>query len=244
MPTVVVASTKGGAGKTTTVIGMALAFAENNISVAILDADPQQHLEMFVRQWARADKSEIEEGERTMSYKGVVVVRDVDEFSVVDDIARMSDACDVVLVDLQGSANTAMFKAMTQADLVIIPVQVSRFDAHAVMRTSNQTASAAKVMRRRIPVRLLLTRTPTAIRSKALNVLRKEFEEGNYRFLRTELMERPIVQKMTIDGLVPRRTSDISSERNAAENFHALAAEVSLILQGKEVEPTITREAV
>jgi chromosome partitioning protein len=234
MATCVVASTKGGAGKSTSVVSMAVAFASGGLSVAIIDGDPQQHSAMFIRQRAKNYDFSLDDKAMEWTHDGITVARNVTEDTMVDEIQRLSAANDIVLIDSQGSANQAMLMAMSQSNIIIIPCQASRFDVSGAIRTAQIAAQAAKMVGREIPVRLLLSRTPPAIRSNMIGQIAKEFTDAGYRFLRTELMDRPALQNMTVSGKVPSVVSDKPGERNAAENILALAKEVGLILQGKE----------
>ena len=82
-------------------------------TVTVIDADPNRPL---VR-W-RAGKSA----------STVEVVGDVTESTIIKVIREYSVQRQFVLVDLEGTANRLVSRAITQADLVLIPLQASALD--------------------------------------------------------------------------------------------------------------------
>jgi chromosome partitioning protein len=173
------------------------------------------------------------------SHDGFTVARQVYEDRMVDTIAALSERLDIVLIDTQGSANQAMLMALSQSDLVIIPVQPSRFDTVAAVKTAKIAEQAAKMVRREVPIRLMMSRTKPAINTKAATTIRQELKEAGYPVLRVELMDRAAFQNMTINGPAPAANSKNDSEANAAKNMEWLAKEITLVLQGRQVEEEV-----
>ena len=66
---------------------------------------------------------------------------------------------DLVLIDLEGSANQAMLYVAGKSDLVIIPAQPSAFDIREAKKTADVVQQAADLMQREIPLSVVLTRT-------------------------------------------------------------------------------------
>jgi len=58
MPTIVVASPKGGAGKSTTAVLLGTELARGGVPVTMLDCDPNQSLTIW------ADRADLPEGDR------------------------------------------------------------------------------------------------------------------------------------------------------------------------------------
>ena len=151
MPVIVTASSKGGAGKSTLTLVLAQALAEMGASVAIVDADPNRPL---VR-W-RAGKSA----------STVAVVRE------------QSAIRQFVLVDLEGTANRLVSRAITQADLVLIPLQASALDSNEASRAVGLIQEEEEALGgRTIPYRIIMTRTNPQITTR--------IEAGIYRSLET-----------------------------------------------------------
>src|SRR4051794_21304743 len=106
MPVIVTASSKGGAGKSTLTLVLAQALSAMGASVTIVDADPNRPI---VRWRSGKSTSSIE------------VVGDVTESNIIRVIREQSTQRQFVLVDLEGTANRLVSRAITQAVLVLIP---------------------------------------------------------------------------------------------------------------------------
>ena len=125
MSTIVFASSKGGAGKTTAAIILASEFAKQGeskgISITLVDADPNQHS----AKWASKEGCP----------RNIKVTKNVDEESIIDDIEKANQDSGFVIVDLEGTASMSVASAVSRADLVIILCQGSQDDADEAIKT-------------------------------------------------------------------------------------------------------------
>jgi chromosome partitioning protein len=111
------ASPKGGGGKTTLAILLAGEFAHGGLSVVLLDADPQASALLWQRR-------SIEAG----AMLGAINVRPVTDAATLGAMLQAGVDADVVIVDIQGTANEALAVAVAYADLVLVPTRASLFD--------------------------------------------------------------------------------------------------------------------
>jgi chromosome partitioning protein len=100
---IVVASSKGGCSKTTTVTALAVNLAAHGYKVAVCDSDPNQ---AFVR-WYKTGEAP------TLS-----VSTELDHNEIVGHLLRLGKKHDVVLCDTGGWSNQTQVFAMGAADLV------------------------------------------------------------------------------------------------------------------------------
>lgn len=121
MKTVAIVSQKGGAGKTTLAVHLAVAAARAGHSVAVIDLDQQA----TAAQWAdwRSDDS-----------VAVVAAPHARLKPTLEEAWRSE--VELVIIDSPPAADSAAVAAAKAADLVLIPTRPSAFDLHAIRTTS------------------------------------------------------------------------------------------------------------
>ncbi len=181
-------STKGGVGKTTTVICLADAFARGGGSVAILDADPNSH----VRAWR----------ERAPDDCRVELISGLDETTILDAITNAAAKYQLVFVDVEGAATQTVTYAIAESDLVLIPTKVSGMDLQEVFRTWEVVRRAEKMLRRPIAARAIFTQMAPLLSRVALHA-RSEIQAAGVPVLRTELIHRAAYQAIHFTGQTP-----------------------------------------
>ena len=88
--------------------------------------------------------------------------------TIVDTISEAKSRANFVLVDLEGTATDRIGFAITQSDLVLIPVQGSVLDATEAAKSIKLIRQMSRVANRTIPYAVFFTRTSAAIREKTL----------------------------------------------------------------------------
>lgn len=121
MKTVVVASQKGGAGKTTTAMNMSVAASQDGLRVAMVDLDPQRSL----RGWWEARDAEWPQMPDT----------DPAPEQVKAALPALAKHFDILVIDTPPAAPEWLTTVMAEADLVLIPVRPSPHDLRAVGAT-------------------------------------------------------------------------------------------------------------
>ena len=144
-----VAQQKGGAGKTTIVAHLAVAFRQMGLSVATVDTDPQGSLTRWIglRATERAEPD--------------IVHRQISGWRTANEVDRLSAEHDIVLIDSAPHAETEARIAVRAASLVILPVQPSPMDFWA----TEPTLEIAR--QERVPALLVLNRVPRRTRLAA-----------------------------------------------------------------------------
>jgi chromosome partitioning protein len=151
MPVVVFANPKGGAGKSTSALVLALTLAEAGASVTVIDSDPNRP----ILDWRSG-----------ASRSTVRVVGDATESTIVHVIGAEREKQQFVFVDLEGTASRLVSRAISRADLVVVPLQASAVDARQASRAVSLVQEEEDVLGRRINFRVLLTRTSPLIATK------------------------------------------------------------------------------
>lgn len=113
--TVAIVSQKGGTGKTTTTIELAVTAARVGESVAVIDLDPQTN----AANWHDRRRN----GEDNLN----VVSTQIGRLPQTTEAAR-SNGADLIIIDTPGKADNVAIAAARLADLVLIPCRVSMFN--------------------------------------------------------------------------------------------------------------------
>ena len=221
MPTIVFASPKGGAGKTTSATLLATELART-AGVTVIDADPNKN----ISEWAQ----------RPGRPPSLSVISDVTEETILDHIDQAASDTPFVIIDLEGTASLMVSYAISMADLVIIPVQGSHLDARQAARAIRLIQNQEKATRRRIPYAVLLTRTNPAITPRTLKHILEELTTAGVDTLTTHLVDREAYRAIFSFGGTVEDLDGASNLATAVANARAFAAEVIERLRNDQAE--------
>jgi chromosome partitioning protein len=225
MPTIVIASSKGGSGKSTSAALLATTLAEHGASVTAIDADINQPLS----NWAK----------HAGMTKMLTVISDVNESTIIDTIEEAAAKTAFVIVDLEGTASLTVGFAISRADLVIIPTQGSPLDAAETAKTVRLVKAQEKSLRMKIPMAILFTRTSSAIRPRTLQAIEAEFRRAEIRVLETQIHERDAYRAIFSFGrtLSSLDASQVRNLPSAAANAKEFMVEVVNLLKEEAAVP-------
>ncbi|MEL7216002.1 MAG: ParA family protein [Pseudomonadota bacterium] len=136
--TLTFAQQKGGAGKTTALVQLAVALSGRGHSVALLDLDPQGSL----ARWAglRGDAA--------------LPCTASSDWKAAGDLRKLKREHDLVLVDCPGNADILLRATIRDSDLVISPCQPSAMDIWALAPVIEMAA------KEKTPLHVLMNRVP------------------------------------------------------------------------------------
>lgn len=133
---------KGGAGKTTLLTVLASLMAEDGAKVAVIDTDPQRHLEA----WAGKENTKLD-----WHYED-------NDAKLIDVVSALKDnAYDVIFIDTAGFKSVMSTYAIAVASLVLIPSKASEADAQGAIKTYEQVRSVGKMNGRDIPAYVVMS---------------------------------------------------------------------------------------
>lgn len=201
---ITIAQQKGGAGKTTVVAQLATAYSAQRKNVALVDIDPQASLTSWFA-----------ERKRTLAEDNRIVLASVGGWRLKNELDRLKQDFDVILVDAPPHAQTEANIAIRYADLLVIPVQPSPMDVWATAPTFKQAK------KEKTEARVLLNRIPP--RGKLLEKIKSMLEEEERPMFTTSLGNRVAFAASMIDGL-----GVVESEKSsvASKEIKALAKEI------------------
>ena len=216
MPTIVFATPKGGAGKSTSAVLLATELAASGAKITIIDADPNHP----VARWSHLPG-------RPAS---LTVIEDVSERTI---IRTIDEQATFVIVDLEGTASRMIPYAMSRADLVVIPTRGSVLDAVEAVSAIREVKQQEEAFRIRIPTAVLFTCTSAAIRPRTLASIEVEFAANGVSVLKTRLHDREAFRALfsyggTLANLDPSSVRNVPA---AIKNAQAFAQEVVAVLR-------------
>lgn len=212
MTVITFASSKGGAGKTTSAIILATTLAQKH-KVILIDADPAERL----ISWAKKGKLPV----------NLKVVSSQGERKIHDEIDDSKRTADFVIIDLEGAATRLNAFAMGESDLVIIPMGDEQPDAEGAVETLAQLVLEARALRREIPVRILFARTQAAVKSRLERSLNTQVRDKIGSF-KTELHRRTAFSSLHSYGgsLYQMTEHDVTGVEKAIANAELFAQEL------------------
>lgn len=219
MPTIVIASPKGGAGKSTaaTILGTELAHA--GATVTMLDCDPNKSLSL----WAG----------RGVLPPRISVLSDVGEGELVRTIKRHDLDGEIVIVDLEGIASRLVSRAISQADLVITPMRATTLDATVGIRALQLIQEEEEALDRAIPHAVVFTMT-RAVRSRQHSGIESSLRHQGVDLIEPALMERTAFSALFEFGGDLRTMPSQGNMAAAIENAEGFARAVYARLATEE----------
>ncbi len=200
---ITVAQQKGGAGKTTIVAHLAVAWAAAGKKVAVVDIDPQASLTKWYAERARRAKV------------APIELRCIAGWRLAAEVDRLRPDFDVVIIDSPPHAETEARIAVRAADLLVVPVQPSPMDFWA----TKVTLDLAKGEKR--PALLVLNRLPA--RGKLADTMRAKMAELDAPLAACSIGNRVALASSLLEG---KGISESSAASAAASEIGALAEEV------------------
>jgi chromosome partitioning protein len=204
---VAVAQRKGGAGKTTVVAQLGVAWALAGHRVVLLDVDPQGSLTA----WAKL-REELRPG-------AAPTIIAVQGWRLATEIDRQRAGHDLILIDTPPHAETDARVAIRAADLIVVPLQPSPMDLWA----TGATLDLIRQEKRR--AMLLLNRLPA--RSNMIGFSRERIAQENLPLSAAALGNRTAFAASMAEGAA---VSETEPHGPAAEEVAALAAEIAALI--------------
>lgn len=201
MKTLAILAQKGGSGKTTLTVHLAVCAVEQGYSTAILDIDPQGSAAIW---------NEIREDERKIE----TAKADAQQLAGYLDMARQAKV-DLAVIDTAPHSNHEAAIVAQLSDFILIPCRPALFDLQAVRSAVEIAQSARK------PFAVVINSAP---RGKITDEARASLEGGGVPVFRQVMHQRAAYSHAVIDG---RAVHEFEPGGKAAQEIDGLYAEIS-----------------
>ena len=218
MPVIAFANSKGGSGKTTSALLLSCALAESK-PTTIIDADPRHPISTWAEMPGKPD--------------ALTVVKNTSEKTILDEIEAAAARDPFVIIDLEGTASRLMSYAISQADLVIIPLKEQQQDAVAALDVIQEIHRDMKATRRKIPYATLFTQSKAAVKSRTARHISSQFRDNPAIDCFTcEIHERDAYAAVfsiggTVAAMDPKKVNGLA---NARENIKEKVRKMAFVL--------------
>jgi chromosome partitioning protein len=209
MPTIAFVSTKGGVGKTTSALLLAMGLAERGLTVSMVDSDPNLPLKAWSELPGKPDAIRLFHAPSFQDLPG--------------ELRKAKLASEWVVVDTEGGAPRMGGMAISNADLVITPLAASQLDAREARKVAKMVADISLKEGRAIPLVCLFARTPPAGR-RSIQEIRTDLAAASLPVLSIALTDKEAFRALfskggNLAGLSSRRISGVSAARVLVEAY-------------------------
>ena len=225
MPTIVIASPKGGSGKSTTAVLLGTEFAHAGVRVTFIDCDPNRSLSMWSKKAALPPR--------------VSVLSNVTDVDIVRTIKDNDRDGHIIIIDLEGVASRLVSRAISRADLVLTPMRATSLDAAIGIRTVELIAEEEEVLGRSIQHAVVFTMT-RGVRSKQHLEIERSLKRQGVTVIDPPLMERSAFSALFAFGGDLRTIPEQGRMKQALDNASAFATAVYKQLTGDRHEQRAT----
>ena len=223
MPNVVFISPKGGAGKTTAAVTLAVGLAERGLRVALIDSDPNKPL---VRWAGLPNRCE------------AISVHPAPTVADIRDAAREAQRRnpDWIILDTEGTERGTAVLAALRFDLALTPLAGSHLELAEAIKAAEIIRTFGGRAARAIPHRALLNRVPAAIKPKLLRSIVTELREADVQILPTPLLEKEAFRALFQfgGGFEALQQNDVHGAAQARDNAQAYVSDVIELVGGGE----------
>ena len=209
MPTIAFVSSKGGVGKTTSALLLALGLAERGQPVSLVDSDPNLPLSAWSQLPGKPETIGLFHAPNFQDLPG--------------QLRSAKTAAHWVVVDTEGGAPRMGGLAIANADLVITPLAASALEAREALKTIDQVAEVSRREGRAIPLVGLFVRTPSGVR-RSFQEVSGQLEASGLPMLTTALSDKEAFRALFargggLGGLNRRQVSGVPAARALVEAY-------------------------
>jgi chromosome partitioning protein len=221
MAVISIANAKGGAGKTTIALLLAMEFVRKGEKVVIFDCDPLA----FAAKWHRLHGA----------VDAISVVTGITFANLGSNLRTQQDQNAHIIIDLSGARDALIALTAGLSDLVLIPVQGCAMDAQGAAHVLDLIGQVETNAHSHINYAVVLTRVSSFVTTRAMRSVKALLASRNIALLDTPVIERSAYRDMFEHGgtLYTIDAAKVSNLAKAQRNMQALALDVEHFLGGR-----------
>ncbi|RKU93584.1 chromosome partitioning protein ParA [Helicobacter pylori] len=188
--TICVANEKGGSGKSTLCLNLAVQLLKDNKEVVVLDTDSQKSMEVFTEIRTQKERPTFSLFNRSSGFS--------------DTLKQMVSKYENILIDTKGEYSKETQKAMLLSDIVLVPTTPSQLDTE-VLANMLERIERLQELNENLRALIIINRMPTIPTLKERQALIEFIKENNpsdkITLLENSLSERIVYKRSVSEGL-------------------------------------------
>ncbi|MCV9961059.1 ParA family protein [Pararhizobium sp. BT-229] len=221
MAVISIANAKGGAGKTTVALLLAMEFAQKGEKVVVFDCDPLA----FAAKWHRLPGA----------VDTISMATGITFANLGANLRTQQGQAAHIIIDLSGARDALVALAAGLSDLVLIPVQGCAMDAQGAAHVLDLIGQVENNARGHINHAVVLTRVSPLVTTRAIRSVKALLARRSIALLDTPIIERSAYRDMFEHGgsLYAIDAAKVSNLAKAQRNMQALAMDVGRLMNGQ-----------
>ncbi|WP_024773267.1 ParA family protein [Helicobacter pylori] len=188
--TICIANEKGGSGKSTLCLNLAVQLLKDNKEVVVLDTDSQKSMETFTEIRSNNEYKTFSSFNRSSGFS--------------DTLKQMVSKYENILIDTKGEYSKETQKAMLLSDIVLVPTTPSQLDTE-VLANMLERIEQLQELNENLRALIIINRMPTIPTLKERQALIDFIKENNpsdkITLLESSLSERIVYKRSVSEGL-------------------------------------------
>lgn len=227
MPTIAFVSPKGGAGKTTASLILALGLAEQGLRVAMINSDINKPLLHWSKLPGKPDKVSVHPAPTPEDI--TISLREAKRLEP-----------DWIILDTEGSARGAMAFRILRPDMIVTPLAASQLEVIQAMKAAEMVREFGRRGDRTIPHVALLTRLPVTQKGEAVKQVVLQLRASEIALLPIPLIENQAFRTLFdvgggFDEAQESGAPDVEAARGNAQAYVAAIQDAVATLKGRAV---------